>query len=270
LHSSSATNSASGKLRRDILSLAMLDKTLLKGLAVFELLGKSDNARGVSEISRALSLSKTATHRLLKTLVSARYVKKDEVVEGYRLTTKAWEIGSLALAKLDIKQLGASYLQKLVAQCNESVHIAVLDGNEVIYIDKIDSPHPLRTYSLVGGRAPAHCVATGKALLAQQSDEVIATIGASLIGYNKRTITTVSALQRELKQIRVKGYAINRAEWRDDIYSVGAPIFNAQRRCVAAMGISAPAIRIQGKVDKLGRLVSQFAVELSSNLGYTV
>ncbi|MGH8617269.1 MAG: IclR family transcriptional regulator [Burkholderiales bacterium] len=246
----------------------MLDKTLLKGLAVIESLGKSDHARGVSEISRELNLSKTATHRLLQTLVSARYVMRDEKTEGYRLTTKTWEIGSRVLARLDIKQLGATYLQRLAKQCNESVHITVLDGNEVIYIDKIDSPHPLRTYSLVGGRAPAHCVATGKALLAHQGDELIAQVGTSLKGYTKRTITTMAALQKELKQVRTRGYAVNRGEWRDDIYSVGAPVFNAQGRCVAAMGISAPANRMQGSVEKLGRLVSRLAMEFSGSLGH--
>jgi DNA-binding IclR family transcriptional regulator len=246
----------------------MAEKTLLKGLALLEAIAKRDEPRGVTDLSRELGLSKTATHRLLQTLVSAGYVIKDGGNSAYALTTKAWEVGSAALARMDFKRIGAKYLPALAERSRESVHITLLDGAEVVYVDKIDSAHPLRTHSPIGGRAPAVCVATGKALLAFQNDEVVNTVAAHLKRYTRRTITSRSALLKDLQKVRRQGYAVNNCEWREDICSVGAPIFDAQHRVVAAVGISGPEYRIGKTLDKLGVLAARTAKEISRELGF--
>ena len=246
----------------------MAEKTLLKGLALLEALSTSTKPRGVTDLAQSLELSKTATHRLLQTLVSAGYVAKGESAGAYALTTKAWQVGSAALARMDAKTVGAKYLPALAAASRESVHISVLDGVDVVYVDKIDSAHPLRTHSALGGRAPAACVATGKALLAYHSDEIVRKVATGLKRYTARSITSRTALEKELEKVRQRGYAINNCEWRDDICSVAAPIFNAQRSVAAALGISGPAYRIGRSLDKLGVLVARTAKEISRELGY--
>lgn len=246
----------------------MAEKTLLKGLAVLEALGKSEKPRGVTDLARALEISKTAAHRLLQTLVSAGYVAKDNASDAYVLTTKTWEVGSAALARMDAKQVASKYLPGLAESSRESVHITLLDGTDVVYVDKIDSAHPLRTHSAIGGRAPAACVATGKALLAFQSDEVVNKVAARLKRYTARTIISRTALLKDLQKVRRRGYAVNNCEWRKDICSVGAPIFNAQHSVVAAVGISGPEYRIGHTLDKLGALVARTAKEISRELGY--
>jgi DNA-binding IclR family transcriptional regulator len=245
----------------------MPEKTLLKGLALLEALSGSAKPRGVTDLAQSLELSKTATHRLLQTLVSAGYVAKEDSAGAYALTTKAWQIGSAALARMDAKMIGAKYLPALADASRESVHIAILDGADVIYVDKIDSAHPLRTHSALGGRAPAACVATGKALLAYHSDEVVKKVAAGLKRHTPRSITSRAALVKELEKVRRRGYAINNCEWREDICSVAAPIFNAQRSVTAAVGISGPAYRIGRGLDNLGALVSLTAREISRELG---
>jgi DNA-binding IclR family transcriptional regulator len=246
----------------------MAEKTLLKGLAVLEALAKRAEPRGVTDIARALELSKTATHRLLQTLVSAGYVAKDDASDAYVLTTKAWQVGSAALARMDAKRVSAKYLPALAESSRESVHISVLDGADVVYVDKIDSAHPLRTHSPIGGRAPATCVATGKALLAYQSDEVVKQLATRLKRYTATTITARAALLKDLQNVRRKGYAVNNCEWREDICSVGAPIFDAQSKVVAAVGISGPEYRIGDSLEKLGLLAARTAKEISRELGY--
>jgi DNA-binding IclR family transcriptional regulator len=245
----------------------MPEKTLLKGLALLEALSGSPKPRGVTDLACSLELSKTATHRLLQTLLSAGYVVREDGAGAYALTTKAWQVGSAALARMDAKTIGAKYLPALADASRESVHIAILDGADVIYVDKIDSAHPLRTHSALGGRAPAACVATGKALLAHHSDEVANKVAASLRRHTPRSIISRAALAKELEKVRRKGYAINNCEWREDICSVAAPIFNAQRSVAAAIGISGPAYRIGRTLDNLGILVARAAREISRELG---
>ena len=246
----------------------MPEKTLLKGLSVLEALAKHDKPRGVTDLARSLDLSKTATHRLLQTLVSAGYAAQDDASDAYVITTKAWHVGSAALARMDAKRIGAKYLPALAEASRESVHISLLDGLDVVYVEKIDSAHPLRTHSPVGGRAPAACVATGKALLAYQSDEIVKKVAAHLKRYTARTIASRAGLLKDLRKVRQKGYAVNNCEWRDDICSVGAPIFDAQRKVVAAVGISGPEYRIGKTLDKLGLLAARTAEQISRELGF--
>ncbi len=105
--------------------------------------------------------------------------------------------------------------RSLADKTGETVHLSVFIENVVVYIDKIDSPQPVRAYSQIGKSAPAYCVATGKVLLAFQSEGVIARVCESLEQHTSRTITDPEELQRELARIRQLGYAINRGEWRE-------------------------------------------------------
>jgi IclR family transcriptional regulator, KDG regulon repressor len=220
-----------------------LDKTLLKGLAVLEALARSDGARGVSELARELRLTKSNVHRTLQTLCSAGYVKKGEPAD-YECTMKVPYLAAAILARVDMKRLAEPALQVLARETLETVHLSVLDGAEVFYMHKIDSPHPVRAYSEISGRAPAYCVATGKALLAFQPGDAVQGLGR-LVAHTSRTITTHEALRQELAQVRAQGFAVNRGEWRETVGGLAAPIFDAGGRAVAAVGISGPTERLR-------------------------
>jgi len=246
----------------------MLDKTLLNGLNVLETLATSDRPRGVSDLARELGISKTGMHRLLQTLVSRRYVTKDDEAGRYRLTMKLWEIGATTVSKADFKRISGSHLRILADITSESAHMTILDGSEVVYVDKIDGRMPLRTFSPIGGRAPAHCVATGKAQLAYQSDEYITGLGI-LKAFTKRTITSLNALRQHLLKVRANGYAVNQCEWRENICSIGAAVFDSSGRVVAGIGISGPVDRLKlGAQKKFGRLIAKTAVKISHDLGF--
>ena len=146
-------------------------------------------------------------------------------------------------------------MQALASSSEETVHLSVLDDTDVFYLHKIDSSHPVRAYSEISGRAPAYCVATGKALLAFQPDSYLQRFAENLHAHTARTLATRAALRQELEQVRQQGYAV---------------IFDASRRPLAAIGISGPAERLRPpRMKTLTPDVIRAARDISEALGYT-
>jgi IclR family transcriptional regulator, KDG regulon repressor len=244
-----------------------MDKTLIKGLAMLEVLVRSDMPRGVAELAREMGLQRSNVHRTLQTLQSCGYVSAKGSM--YFPTMKIWELGSLVIGRLDIKQVAGPVLATLTRQSGESVHLSLLDRDEVIYIDKLEGTHPVRAYSQIGGRAPCFCVATGKVLLAFQPDETAnRVLAGGLIRYTSRTIVDRELLLRELIKVRANGYAVNRGEWREGVWGVAAPISDATGAVIAALGVSGPANRYQPKALRtLIPLVCAAARDVSIRMG---
>jgi DNA-binding IclR family transcriptional regulator len=245
-----------------------MDTTLLKGLNVLEALIRSDRPRGVSEFSTELGLTKSNVHRVLQTLQAAGFVGQSDS-GSYAPTLKIWELGAKVYLKLDIPQEARPFLLELANLTHETVHLSVLDGTEVVYLDKIDSTEPVRAYSTIGGRAPAHCVATGKALLAFIDDAAAHKGSADFPLFTPRTITTRQAFEASCADIRAKGYAINWGEWREQVRGVAAPVRDAYGSIVAAVGISGPADRLtHSRIIDAAPHVVETAMRISKALGY--
>lgn len=240
-----------------------MEKTLAKGLRLIETLARLGHPVGVTEAAHALGLQKSNAHRLLRSLAELGYVVQVEESGRYELTLKLWEMGQRVIARLDIASEATPAMRKLAALTKETVHLSLLEGDEVVYVHKIDSPHPVRAYSAIGGRAPAHCVATGKALLAFQPPDVVDVTKARK-PYTDATITDPLDLRRELERIRKAGHAVNKGEWREGVFGVAAPILDASGRAVAAIGLSGPQDRFKPKAMKAWTpLVMAAARELS-------
>jgi DNA-binding IclR family transcriptional regulator len=247
-----------------------MDTTFLKGLRMLQALSLSDRPRGVTELARELGLTKSNSHRLLKTLVHAGYAQSNSETAKYSATLKVWELGSHVLSRIDVKSAASAYLQSLADRTGETVHLSLLVENAVVYIDKIDSAQPVRAYSQIGKGAPAYCVATGKALLAFQGEDVIARVSERLETHTSRTIADPEEFKRELVRVRQLGYAINRGEWREGVCGVAAPIRDASRQVVAAVGISGPEGRMKPTfMREQAPLVIQTADSISKALGYS-
>jgi IclR family transcriptional regulator, KDG regulon repressor len=246
-----------------------LDTTLLKGLEVLEALAFSDAPRGVSDLARELGLTRSNAHRTLKTLCAAGYVRQNEASGNYECTLKLFQLGGAVLSRVNVKQVAEPLMEALAAKTQETVHLSVLDEGDVIYLHKIDSPQPVRAYSTVAGRAPAYAVATGKALLAFQSDGYLSRLEDKLEAFTPKTFSTLPALRQEIESIRQQGYAINRGEWRASVCGLAAPIFDASRRAVAAVGISGPIERLKAaSLKTFTPDVVQAARSISKSLGY--
>lgn len=242
-----------------------MNNTLIKGLRLLEVLAARTQPVGVSELAQELEMGPSNVHRLLQALVELGYAANEGGRGGYRASLKVWELGAQALHKLDFRETAAPAMRWLLAETNETVHLSVLSGDEVIYIDKLDSTEPVHTYTSIGGRAPAHCVATGKVLLAwrEQPSTSLMTV-RSLPTFTPATLADTSALAIELERVRQQGYAVNRGEWRVSAWGVAAPVFDGRQRVVAAMGISGPAARVRARgVKRLSDLVVQAARQAS-------
>ncbi len=246
-----------------------MDKTFLKGLAVMEAMSQDEGSSGVTELAEHLGLGKSNVHRLLQTLVHAGYVRRVEAVGRYELTTKLWELGARIHRRLDLRTEALPFMEQLAAVTHETVHLSILDGADVLYIEKIDSPQPVRAYTAVAGRAPAACVATGKAMLAWASVEDIALAAESLQAHTPQSITSAAELDRQLQQVRKLGYAVNTGEWREQVVGLAAPIHDVYGTVVAALGISGPLQRLDEQVirDHVP-FVMEMADQVSQRLGY--
>ncbi|MBM6583248.1 IclR family transcriptional regulator [Microvirga sp. BT689] len=246
-----------------------MDKSVTKMFALIEALAGSEQPRGVTELARELALTKTNVHRLLRTLEANGFARRVGELGRYELTLKLWELSSQVVARLDVKKESAGFLARLSEMTQETVHLSVRDGFDVVYIDKIESAEPVRAFTKVGSRAPLYCVGTGKAMLAFLPPEQIASLEGRLERYTDTTITDFGALQEELAQVRSQGFAVYRAEWRDGVNSIAAPIRDHSGSVIAAVGIAGPATRLQPNAfPRLAPLVVDTAAAISRRLGY--
>jgi IclR family transcriptional regulator, KDG regulon repressor len=245
-----------------------MNNTLLKGLAVLELLSRSDRPLNLTQIGRELGMVKSNVHRLMLALVETHFVLRDEDTGHYTASIKLWELGSAVLGKLDLRRHAERQMEALMSATSESVHLSVLDGLEVVYVHKVDSPNPVRAYTQIGGRAPAYCVATGKAQLAFSGSGLLQEIAGRLRRHTEHTVTDPEAFLRELRKVREQGWAVNRAEWRDNVWGVAAPIKDARGSVIAALGVSGPAERFRKtKLQSLGEAVVAAANDVAYALG---
>jgi DNA-binding IclR family transcriptional regulator len=245
-----------------------MGSTATKFLRGLEWLCQRDAPAGVTEMSVALRVSKSNAHRILSTLTALGYARND--TDGrYAATLKTWEVGSTVLNRLDIKELARPLMLELSRKTEETVHLSILDGAEVIYIDKVESNQPIRAYSRVGGRAPAYAVATGKALLAFAEGALQDSVPTKLTTFTKATITNRADLMKEFERIRQKGFAVNTGEWREGMHGVGAPIRNERNDVVGAIGISGPASRLApDRLRAFAPSVMEVAARISTQLGH--
>jgi DNA-binding IclR family transcriptional regulator len=229
-----------------------VDTTLAKGLAVMEWLARQSRPCAVSEVAQAHGIGRSNAHRTLRTLVSCGWVEQDADTSGYRATLRLFELGAHVAAAADIANLVRPHLGRLAADTGETIHLACLDGAEIVYLDKFDSPLPVAAYSRVGGRASAACVASGKAMLAalHPDERALRDRFGALVAHTPNSIVDFEALHAELQRTAVRGWAENREEWRIGVCGLAVPIFDARRQPVAAVGMSVPSIRFGRKQAK--------------------
>ena len=248
-----------------------MDSTLAKGLNVLEWLVRQQRDCRVTDVAQAFGLARSNAHRTLQTLVECGWAVQDSHTSAYRPSLRLFELGALIGEVSDINALVRPHLAALSQATGETIHLAALDSNEIVYLDKFDSPLPVAAYSRIGGRAPAYCVASGKALLAAAGLDAAALhqrLG-TLVPHTPNSITDFDALVLELQRTRTCGYAENREEWRLGVCGLGVPLFNARGEAVAAVGMSVPTIRFsRHQAQAFARQLMACARDASTALGY--
>jgi len=200
-------------------------KILAKGLNLLEVLAQSAEGMTAVELADSVGVHKTTAYRYLNTLLQAGYIQKNGDA-SYHLGNKILELSSQLLRRMPLRETAHPFLVKLSAETQKTVHLCVLDGHDVIYIDKVENQRSLPMISRIGSRAPAYCTGVGKALLSSlPTDQVVSLLQG--ITLEKRTATTITdsmQLLEELKQTAERGYAIDNGEHEDGIKCFAAPI----------------------------------------------
>lgn len=248
----------------------MTDKAFIKGIKILTALAQSPSPRALTGLAEELGLTKSNTHRLLNTLVAQGFAVQDGSKGHYRATLRLWELGSQIIGRLDFVGIAREHMPKLSAATGESVHLSVLQGAEVIYLHKTEGTQVVRSYTQIGERAPAWCVATGKILIAYVEPERLRFLIPELRAYTPRTLTDPAGLGRELEIARAEGIAYNHGEWREDVMGAATAIFDASGKPIAAIGISGPSVRLRdGVLHKHAGVVIEAGRSISRALGYT-
>jgi IclR family KDG regulon transcriptional repressor len=225
------------------------------------------------EITEHLGLPRTTVHELVTTLTDRAYlVAMPGQPTRYRLGMRLFQLGGMFADRLDLAHEAREVARKVAASCDETVHAAVLDGADVVYIAKVDSTHPVRMVSAVGRRLPAHCTGVGKMLLSGLSTDALdarCPRDRELSGMTPRSITSPARLRAHLEEIRATGLAYDECESNEAVHCVAAPVYDHTGDMVAAMSVSAPSLRWNAaRRDEWGDLIRRGAAELSQRLGH--
>jgi DNA-binding IclR family transcriptional regulator len=242
-----------------------------RALAIIEVLAAEGPALTLAELAARIELPKSTVLRLLNVLQRHRFVEREPRSGDYRLGLKLVELGSAASAQLDFVERARPWLRRLLDATGETVFLSVLDGAEVLAVERIESPRTVRVPLSAGGRTPSHCTANGKALLAYLPEgELEARLGPGrLRAYTRNTITTTGALKNELRRVRALGYAVDREEMEEGLKCVAAPIRNMSGAVVASAGILGPAFRLpERKLPAVAAEVVKAAEAISAELGF--
>ena len=230
-----------------------------------------DTELGVTELARRLGLAKSVVYRMLRTLMVERLIEQDPETGGYRLGIKLWELGTLVSSHAELHRAATVVVDELHNRTGDSVHVAVLDGVEVVYVERREAQRTLESLGEVGHRNYAHSTATGKVLLAFlppiELDGRLAR--AELPALTPSTITDRAWLRAELARVREQGYAENVQESRLELSSVAAPIRGEGGTVVAAVSIVAASARLAGETRRRYTAAAlHTAAEISERLGY--
>ncbi|WLQ52249.1 IclR family transcriptional regulator [Streptomyces poriferorum] len=252
--------------------MGRLVPAVTRALDVLELFLHGDGTLSAPEVTRKLQLPRTTVHELLTTLAARSYLVTIPDQPGrYRLGVRTYQLGSRYAEQLDLAAEGQQVARQVAETCGETVHVAILEGADVIYIAKVDSTHAVRMVSAAGRKLPAHCTSVGKMLLAALPErELDARLeGLELTGMTPDSITDEAALREALASVRERGIAVEHRESNPDVSCVAAPVRDRSGRVVAALSVSVPMIRwTEEREAELAALAAEGAEALSGRLGH--
>lgn len=241
-------------------------------LRAFDLLALIEAAepRGatLAELADGMPIGKSSTLRYLTTLLELDVARRGD--DGrFRLGLRLAELAGGLLENDDLRSVAEPLLHDLLAASEETVHLGVHSGSEVVYIAKVESRHSVRLVSRIGARVPVHCSAMGKAILAHLSEEHRTPLLRSLPARTPKTITSVAEMGEELDAVRSRGFSIDDEENELGVRCVGAAITTAAGQPLGAISVSGPADRLTlARARKLGAAVIETADEVARRLGH--
>ncbi|MEU4835037.1 IclR family transcriptional regulator C-terminal domain-containing protein [Streptosporangium sp. NPDC023615] len=218
-------------------------QSLARGLSVIKAFSAASPELTLSEVARATGLTRAAARRFLLTLVDLGYVRTDGRL--FALSPRVLDLGYAYLSSLSLPEVAEPHLERLVAEVHESASVAVLDGEDVVYVARVATSRIMRVSISIGTRFPAYCTSMGRVLLAWLApDDLDAYLGrVELRRLTARTVATPAALRAELERVRAQGWAMVDQELEEGLRSIAAPVRERSGRVTAAINISSHASR---------------------------
>lgn len=251
--------------------MAEIVQSIERALVILEIVSDYIDGLGITEISNRVNLHKSTIHRLLSTLIYKGYIIQDPETLKYKTTLKLYELGYKKVAKADILTASKPYTRMLKTFTNEVVHLVVRDGNEIVYIDKVEAENKITMASTIGKRNALYRTSVGKAILSYLSIEDIVKIWkeSTIIKKTPNTIDNLDQMIEELHKVKKLGYAVDEEEDEIGIRCIGAAILNKDGIAEGAISISGPTTRITKELVSIyGEQVKNYALQISKELGY--
>ena len=225
---------------------------------------------GVSTLAKRLGMAKSTVHRLATTLLSEGLLEQNPDNGKYRLGIALFRLGALVRRRMNVSSEARPYLFDLRETTGETVHLAILDGANIMYVYNLESTQAIRMRSDIGVRKPAHCTAEGLAMLAFQPSRLVDDVMArGLEARTPKTNTDPDRLRRTLNAVRERGFAVEDEESEAGMRCIAAPVWNAAREAVAAVGVAGPVQRLPDDVlTSFAPHVVKTAEAISVRLGY--
>lgn len=222
-----------------------------RALSILELLSNHPKGLGLIAISKELNLPKSTVHRLAHSLISRDFIYQSTENESYNLSLKVAKLAFGVIENIDIRKKARPFIEELSTKVNEVVHLCILDGHEVVYIDKVERNRTLRMYSQIGKRALLHCTGVGKMILSGLEDSEINDIinQAGLPMFTENTITSKVALLKEIQLIRSRGFSLDKEEHESGIYCISAPVYDYTGEIIAGFSVSGPTDRMKKGIE---------------------
>jgi IclR family KDG regulon transcriptional repressor len=245
-------------------------QSLDRAFDILELLSKERRGMMLTDIGKSLDLHKSTVYRLLSSLKERGYIEKDRETGNYRLGLGFIALTSQYLNNLEIKTEAEPYLRRLSDRLGETVFLAVLRDDEVVYIDKVERFDGLRRYSIIGQRRPIYCTSLGKSLVMERDPRELREILTKkpLKKFTNKTIIDADVFLKQLEIIRDRGWSNDDEEYDLGVSCVGAPIRDYRGNIIAAISSAWEGIKGPEDVKERGEQLKSIADEISRHLGF--
>jgi DNA-binding IclR family transcriptional regulator len=249
-----------------------MSDTVSRLFKIIEYMAASNDWVSLRTMARELHINAASAFRILNSLKELGYVRQDHQDSKYQLTLKIAGVSAQVLENVQLRQIAHPFLEHLTSITNETTHLAILEGKEFVYIDKVDNTQAMRMRSRVGQHGQLYCTAAGKSLLAFYPEAELPQMLASLSfrPLTEHTITEPNKFQEHLVQIRRQGYAIDDEENEVGIRCIGSPIYDHAGRLAGALSISGWTITMtRERIPQLASELFQTSQRISKELGFS-
>jgi DNA-binding IclR family transcriptional regulator len=243
--------------------------TLERGLSILGFFKTAPEA-AIPEVAEAVGLSRSTTYRIAERLRELGFLEVNPATSRWRLGREAVQLGVAALQSTDVMQVAPEALRLLLDMAGEAVNLAVFDADSMVLLYREQGPQSVTISSRLGSHRPMHASSLGKAFLAamQDSERRVLLSRLPLTRHTDTTLASAAALEREIADIRARGYAIDNGEFEATLACCAAAVFDHRGQPVAAISVSGPVERVSPQIDRIGRLVADTARAISQRLGH--